>query len=82
MILYNNRVIPEWLRITGTISDNKRGVTTLGKPIMQLTLDGDIVRVYGSITAARRAMNCSHSLISNVLTGKLKTAKGYKWQKI
>ncbi len=82
MVMYNNRVIPEWLRITGTISSKKVIKKDLKKSVIQLTLDGNIVRAYGSITAASKAVGCSHSLIGKVLNGELKTAKGYKWERI
>ncbi len=82
MILYNNRVIPDWLRITGIISDNKRGVATLGKPIMQFTLNGKFIRSHDSLSEASASVNSSTTAISNAAAGVTKTSHGYIWKKI
>ncbi len=50
------------------------------KPIIQLTLQGDPIREYKSITAAAEDLHCDKSLIMRVCQGKKKTAKGYKWE--
>lgn len=63
------------------ISDNrvyKRGSEhPSAKPILQLTLDGELVKRWGSISEASRYY-CGTS-IKDVLSGKYKQHRGYRW---
>lgn len=47
-------------------------------PVVQLTLNGHLVNVYGSACEAERS-GFSHSHINQCIKGKLKTHGGYKW---
>ena len=49
------------------------------RPLIQLTLDGQVVAEYLSIAHASRALNISRRSISCAMTGAQKTAGGYKW---
>lgn len=49
------------------------------RPLIQLTLDGQVVAEYLSIAHASRALNISRRSISCAITGAQKTAGGYKW---
>ena len=46
-------------------------------PIIQLSISGEFIKEYPSIRAARRATGSQH--IKNVLAGKCKQSKGFKW---
>ena len=50
------------------------------KPIIQLTLEGEVIREWSSIKEGSRELGIPHSNISNVCRGKRKTAGGYKWE--
>lgn len=50
--------------------------------IRQLDLQGNCVCVYNSMGEAARAVNGTHSHISECCRGKIRTYKGYKWEKI
>ena len=41
-------------------------------------MDGNIIRVFGSLNGAQRELNISH--IWDCITGRRKTAGGYKWE--
>ena len=41
-----------------------------------------IIKIYNSINEASKDLNCSHNSISNVINGKSKTCKGFKWKVI
>lgn len=47
-------------------------------PVVQLTLDGQLVKVYGSASEAGRN-GFDSSSITKCIKGKRKTHKGYKW---
>ena len=49
------------------------------RPLIQLTLDGQVVAEYLSIAHASRALNISRRSISCAMTGAQKTVGGYKW---
>ena len=49
------------------------------KKVVQLTLDGDLVKVWDSAKDAVREEGFSDSHISNCCKGKRKTHRGYKW---
>lgn len=50
------------------------------KPILQLTLDGEIIKLWFSASDAIRENGYGKSHISSCCTGKKKTAYGYKWE--
>lgn len=49
------------------------------KPIVQLTMDGKLVRIWFSAADAIRENGYDKSSVSSCCTGKRKTAYGYKW---
>ena len=49
------------------------------RPVAQLTLDGNIIKVYESISEAAKSLNVDASAISNCVRGKSKTSCGYRW---
>ena len=50
------------------------------KPIVQLTVDNEIINCFDSIMEVERRYGYDNSSISKVCRGKQKTAYGYKWQ--
>ena len=50
------------------------------KPIMQLDLNGDIIRRYPSVMQAQRETGFSNGWIGDCLRGRRKTYKGYLWK--
>ena len=52
------------------------------RPLIQLTLDGQVVAEYLSIAHASRALNISRRSISCAMTGAQKTAGGYKRKRV
>lgn len=57
----------------------KYAVESLKKKVIQLTLDGEYVSEYESMSEAERQTGINHRNISMVCSGKRKTAGGYKW---
>lgn len=53
---------------------------SVGKGVEQLTLDGQVVATYASMTAAAVAVGCDSGDISRCCSGKRRTAGGYKWR--
>ena len=52
----------------------------LSDPVLQLTLDGELVREWPSMSEADR-YGYNHSHISSCCNGKRKSHKGFKWMK-
>lgn len=50
------------------------------KAVLQFTLDGIFIREFVSITVAAKEIGISLSSISSCLNGRMKTAKGFKWE--
>lgn len=50
-----------------------------GKPIAQLTLQGEFIRTWKSGRHIHRELGYDHSVIGKVCRGKIHTAYGYKW---
>jgi hypothetical protein len=50
------------------------------RPIEQLTLDGELIRVFPSICDASRAVGVPDPSIVRVATGVRKTAGGFRWR--
>lgn len=74
------RVVPEnlpWEQIQVDLS-SKIGYHDK-RPLIQLTLDGEVVAEYLSIAHASRTLNISRRSISCAITGAQKTAGGYRW---
>ena len=49
-------------------------------PVVQLTLDGELVNIYGSAIDTKRECGFNPGAIIQCCKGKRKTHKGYKWQ--
>lgn len=49
-------------------------------PVLQITMDGDIINTFGSIMAVQREYGYDNSSIAKVCKGKQLTAYGYKWR--
>lgn len=64
------------------MSEFRRGRRLRGnfKPVIQLDSDGNPLAKYPSITDAAQAVKISIQCISTVLTGRGKTAKGFRWE--
>ena len=52
----------------------------LNKRIKQLTLDGELVRIWDKISEASKYLNIKDSHISQVAKGKIKSIGGFKWE--
>ena len=50
-----------------------------GKPIIQLTLDGEFVREWKSLVEVKRFLDISYNNISTVCNNRRKSAGGFKW---
>ena len=50
------------------------------RPLIQKTLDGEVVGEYLSIAHASRALNISRRSLSCAVSGAQKTAGGYRWE--
>ena len=48
-------------------------------PILQLLLDGKLIRKWNSAREVERELNIAHNQITACCKGKYKTAGGYKW---
>ena len=59
---------------------NARIAETKSKPVVQYTLNGELIKVWSSATEAERRAGFDHSTISKVANGKRKTAYGYIWK--
>ena len=52
-----------------------------GKPIIQLTLDGEVINKYNSVAEATRCTGISSQSIYRCCYGKQKSAGGFKWMR-
>ena len=50
---------------------------SVSKPIVQLTLDGEIVREYLNSVEASKALGCSPTGVRKCIYGEIKTCKGF-----
>ena len=66
-------------RGTGDTETARRSVN-LKKPVNQLTLDGEFIRRWDSMTEAGESLNQHSSHISSVCLGNRATAGGFKWE--
>ena len=61
---------------------NARIAETKSKPVVQYTLNGELIKVWSSAAEAERRAGFDHSTISKVANGKRKTAYGFRWKYI
>lgn len=61
-------------------SRNSRISSNLMKPVIQMTLDGEVVREWTSIGEASKSIVRRPSRIGDCCNGRSKTAGGYKWK--
>ena len=59
--------------------DKGRSMHVVKKPIVQLNPFGMKIAVFESASVAANKCGVAHSSISNVTSGRRKTAGGYKW---
>ena len=52
-----------------------------GKPVLQYTLDGELVAEYKTLCEAGRTTGIARNIIRGVLNGKFKQAGGYFWKR-
>ncbi len=57
----------------GTIAHNR-------KKVAQLDMEGNLIKVWESVTHAAKALGGSTSNIGNACKGKFKHSKNYKWK--
>ena len=51
-----------------------------GKPVLQYTIGGTLVKRYESLKAASEAVHCHLSMIHKVVNGEKHSAKGFLWK--
>lgn len=66
------------LNMSRNHADNSGGNNYNSRPVNQLTLDGNFVAQYDSISTAKKAIGVGD--VSAVLQGKTKTAGGFRWE--
>lgn len=64
----------------GNIEVDTSGMFKRNRAIVQLSLDGEVIRYWESGTAAGRALGFSQANINHCCLGKCKTAYGYVWK--
>lgn len=52
------------------------------KKVMQLSLDGEVIKIFNSTKEAAKELSINQGNISNVCTGRTKTAGRFKWKYI
>lgn len=60
---------------------NQKVIEKRSDPVLQLTLDGELVKEWPSMAEAERQTGISHTNISNCCNGKRKQTNGFKWVK-
>lgn len=50
------------------------------RPILQLNIEGELVKRWDSVREAERELNLSHGGINACCNGKQKSSHGYKWR--
>ena len=80
----NNRVENlEWCSAKYNINygtRTQRQVEKLSKPVLQYTLDGELIREWKSTMDVQRNLGYSHGNISSCCTGRYKSANGFNWK--
>lgn len=51
------------------------------KPVIQLSVSGKVIKMYPSCSEAARQINTSHRYIRQTISGRYKSAKGFRWLK-
>lgn len=69
---------PEVSKQKGIEKNVKSMIERTSKKVVQKDMDGNIIRVFDSLNGAQRELNISH--IWDCITGRRKTAGGYKWE--
>ena len=64
------------------ISQSKMGKPNkkVWKPILQYDLDGNLIKEWPSVAAAKKSLNTKSTHIGNCANGRRKTAYGYVWK--
>lgn len=62
------------------ISERVRNNKYLSKEVVQITLDGNIVRVYPSTREVERELGLNHTCVSACALSKTRKCGGYKWK--
>lgn len=65
-------------RIAESLSQKGKILSSIRKPIVQLSTNGDLVQIFPSMTDAD-LNGFKHSAIHRVIHNKLKTHRGFKW---
>jgi len=65
-------------RLSESLSQRGKILTSIRKPIVQLSTNGDIIQIFPSMTDAD-LKGFQHSAINRVIHNKLKTHRGFKW---
>ena len=50
------------------------------KKVVQMSLQGQVIKVWESVNDAARSLKVSQANISDAISGKQKTCKGYRWK--
>ena len=72
--------IAHGLREPSPMTGRKGKLCPTSKPILQYDLEGNFIKRWDSIADANRSFGKGHSNISLCLTGRHKTAYGFKWE--
>lgn len=59
--------------------DNKK--KTKNKAVIQVSLNGEMIKEWDSCSAVTKALGISSSSLSQCINGKIKSAGGYRWQR-
>lgn len=56
------------------------GGITQREMVVQMDLNGNIIKEFESVSAAAQELNCHYQAISQCASGKIKTCCGYRWE--
>lgn len=63
------------------MNETARGNNSLKKkPILQLTLEGELIREWSSMKEAAKGIGIPQPSISNACTGRRKSGHGFRWE--
>jgi len=84
--IYNDRYIPDWLRLTGLYEEDSifksKVIVNSYVEIRQYTLDNRLIAVFKSVGDASRCTGIRRNQISTVINGHKEQTGGYKWEGI